>query len=571
MTTTPLKDRRVLLAAGGLLLVLLVVGILWVRGDDTRARERPARANLPSVAGGRGLAAHDANGDGFVYQDAMHPEVVQDTPGRCPICGMELTRVPVLEGAAASGTVEIDPVTLQNLGVRTEIVQVAALDRQVRTTGTFEADERTREAVSLRVSGWIEELFVNAEGQRVRRGQPLLRVYSPDLVATQQEYLLAIRNREILGGSSGSDRLVEASRRRLQLFGVTDAQIQTLARTGRVQTSVTLFAPASGTVLEKRVVEGMEVRAGETLMELADLSRLWLQVAVPEQDLGWVRPGTTARIEVPTRPDAPMDGRVEFVYDTLDPDTRTGRARVVVPNPGSTLKAGMYATVTLVGGASGTFPVVSSDAVLRTSDEAVVIVALGGGRFRPQRVSLGEEAGGRVQILAGLQGGEQVVTRAQFLIDSEARLSGALAALDAGEVQPSGQPSPPDDVKTMLVDVLAADRNRDGFVFQSDATPHLLADRPDAVPGVLDQPTRVTIGAAQTALHRAGYRNVPVSVETADRNGDGFVYQDPMDWAVLHDGPGTCEVCRMQLQRVSLAQARQNLTRAGYTVRATSR
>jgi multidrug efflux pump subunit AcrA (membrane-fusion protein) len=440
MNVSPLKDRRVQVALAGLAALLVVVVLLLVRRPETAQGppEQAHEAHVAAVPATGGLAAYDTNGDGFVYQDAMHPQIVQDEPGLCPICNMELTRVPV-GGATDAGAVVIAPATLQNLGVQTEIVQVAGIERQVRTTGTFEADERTREVVTLRVSGWVEELLVNVEGQAVRRGQPLLRVYSPDLVATQQEYLLAIRNRELFG-TDGGDRLVQASRRRLQLFGVTDGQIAALARTGQVQTAVTIYAPASGTVVDKRVVEGMEVRAGEPLMEIANLSRLWLQVNVPEQDLGWVTRGTRALVEVPTKPGNPIEGRVEFIYDDLDPDTRTGRARVGVSNPGGMLKTGMYATATLIGQPSEPYPTVSADAVLRTGQEAVVIVALGEGRFRPRRVSVGEEAGGRVQILAGLQAGEQVVTRAQFLIDSEARLSGALAAL--GGVDSTGAPRP---------------------------------------------------------------------------------------------------------------------------------
>ena len=435
------RARRRLLWASAVALAAVALIALWALRDRPTAgdgHDEGAHPVAATPATGR-LAAFDADGDGVVYQCAMHPDVVRDEPGSCPICGMTLSRRPVAAsgssagGGAAAGVVEIDPVTLQNLGVATTPVVVDVLSRELRTTGTFEADDRGREAVSLRVSGWVEELFVNVEGQRVARGQPLLRLYSPDLVATQQEYLLAVRNREILGGEGGSERLIEASRRRLELFGVGAAQIRELGRTGRVQTAITLYAPASGTVVDKRVVEGMEVRAGETLMQIVDLSRLWLQVAVPEPDLGWVRPGVRAAIEVPAYPDRPLTGRVEFVYDALDADTRTARARVAVANPGGTLRTGMYATATLFGSPSAPHPLVPTDAVIRTGADAVVVVALGGGRFRPQRVALGEEAGGRVQVLEGLAGGEEVVTRAQFLIDSEARLSGALAGLEPAD------------------------------------------------------------------------------------------------------------------------------------------
>jgi RND family efflux transporter MFP subunit len=187
----------------------------------------------------------------------------------------------------------------------------------------------------------------------------------------------------------------------------------------------------------------MEVRAGETLMEIVDLSRLWLQVAVPEPDIGWVQPGIRAAVVVPAYPDRPITGRVEFVYDDLDEATRTARARVAVPNPRGMFRTGMYATATLFGAPTEAHPLVPSDAVIRTGDDAVVVVALGGGRFRPQSVILGDEAGGRVQVLSGLTGGEEVVIRAQFLIDSEARLSGALTGLGSPGTDDHSDHEPP--------------------------------------------------------------------------------------------------------------------------------
>lgn len=433
MNATLPKNRRTMIVSGVLFTLAVAGGLAWAFSDDEGpAATAPGREVRAPVAAATGLASRDKNGDGFVYQDPMHPVYVTDEPGIAPDCGMELARVPV-GGFSEAGTVEIDPVTLQNLGVQTSPVEVGVLERELRATGTFEAQDRAREAVSLRVGGWVEELLVNTEGQQVRRGQPLLRIYSPDLVSTQEEYLLAVRNREILGGAGGSDRLIAASRRRLELFGVSEGQIRDLARTGRVQTALTVYAPASGTVTQKTVVEGMQVEPGQTLMEIVNLSALYLQTAVPEGDLAWVRPGTRASIVVPSFPDVAIAGRVEYVYGTLDAGTRTGTARVAVANARGTLRPGMYATVTLFGSPSAPHPLVPTDAVLRTGDEAVVVVALGRGRFRPQTVRLGEESGGRIQVLEGLRGDERVVTRAQFLIDSEARLQSALGALGGAD------------------------------------------------------------------------------------------------------------------------------------------
>ncbi len=406
---------------------LLLITLLAVAACGDAEPEHSEDDILLATPATGGLAVYDLNGDGIVYQDGMHPQVVQDEPGICPICQMDLMPVPV--SGAAPGTVEIDPVTLQNIGVRMAPVETRTLERELRTTGTFEANDAARTTVTLKVGGWVEDLYVNVEGQRVRRGQPLLALYSPDLVATQQDYLLALRNRELLGGGDGSDRLVEAARTRLRLYDVSGEQIARLEQTGEVQRTLTLYAPASGTVVDKRVVEGMQATPGQPLMEIVNLGQLWLQVAVPEHDLGWVRPGTRAVIGLPSDPGVELTGRVDYIYDTMDPVLRTGTARVTVPNPGGRIKPGMYATVNLYGALSAPQLTVPSEAIIRTGDEAVVIVALGEGRFRPQPVTVGEEGGGYTQILDGLTGDEMVVTSAQFLIDSEARLAAAIGSM----------------------------------------------------------------------------------------------------------------------------------------------
>ncbi len=429
-TALPPRRKKALVVVGVLVVFLVLVGLAWtlLRGEPAETAAVPVAPAAETGDPANRLAAADLNGDGIVYQSGMHPWIVEDAPGQCPVCGMDLQPVPV--SGAAPGTVEIDPVTLQNIGVRTAPVGVRALSRDLRATGTFEANERGRHAVTLKVGGWVEDLYVNAEGDRVRRGQPLLALYSPDLVATQQEYLLALRNRDLLGGGPDADRLVEAARTRLRLYDISAEQIARLETSGEVQRTLTLYAPAGGTVVEKQVVEGMQAMPGMKLMEIVDLSRLWLQVDVPEQDLGWVGVGTRAVVRIESAPGDELTGSVEYVYDTLDPMTRTGTARVSVPNPGGRIKPGMYATVTLFGAPGEPRPVVPSEAVVRTGDTAAVILALGDGRFRPQPVVLGEEAEGYIQILDGLSEGATIVTSAQFLIDSEARLSGAVAAME---------------------------------------------------------------------------------------------------------------------------------------------
>ena len=440
-------DKSIKLIASIVLLALLVAAggyFIFRSGSSEEAvasnnREHDHATQATPATGG--LAAFDKNGDGIVYQDGMHPQIVQDEPGLCPICGMELT--PVRVDGQEEGVVKIDPVTIQNIGVRTATVAVEPLARTVRTTGVFESDESSRVAVSLKVGGWVEKLFVEYDGARVKKGQPLLELYSPDLVSTQEEYLLAYRNAQRMqSGPAAQDaaRLLDAARRRLGYWDVSDEQIQKLEETGQPSRTLTLYAPAGGTVIMKNVFEGQNVMPGETLFEIADLSRVWLMVDVYEQDLGWVERGTTASVELPYEPGVKTTGRVDYIYDTLDPSTRVVKARVTLPNPGLRFKPGMYATVTLVGKRAEPMPVVPAEAVIRSGEASTVILALGDGRFRPVEVTTGVEADGKIQILSGLEGGEEVVTSAQFLIDSEARLKSAIGAMAAGHNHGSTPP-----------------------------------------------------------------------------------------------------------------------------------
>ncbi len=437
---------RILLFSGllGLLLIAYLTRPLWRSGSE--AMQTPADTATATVPATSELAAFDKNGDGIVYQDPMHPWIVQDAPGKAPDCGMDLVPIPVHEGMdmGEEGTIRIDPVVLQNTGVRLTTVEVAPLAPTVRTTARLEVNEQQLVAVSPKIEGWVERLYVDYEGARVRKGEPLLEIYSPALVSTQEEYLLALRNVQQLAGTpaeADARRLLEAARRRLLFWDITDEQIRQLEATGQPRKTLTLYAPASGTVLEKHVVEGQQIRSGQTLFVLADLSTLWLQVDVYEHDLSWIKPGIAAEIILPYGPTVRLQGRVDYVYDTLDPATRTARARIVVPNPGLHLKPGMYALVTLQGQPTPPRPRIPSEALVRYGADAWVILALAEGRFRPVRVQPGLEAQGYVQILEGLQGGESIVARAQFLIDSEARLKQALAAFVGGH-QHSDTPSP---------------------------------------------------------------------------------------------------------------------------------
>ena len=430
------KTTLIVLAAALLVLVAagLIVTVLRTpdASDETPVQTADAGPGQEGSAGG--LAAADKNGDGIVYQSGMHPWIVQDEPGQCPICGMDLQPVPV--SGQEEGTVRIDPVTQQNIGVRTSTVEVVSLPRTARTTGRFEASEEGQVAISPKISGWVERLHVKYEGARVRKGEPLFELYSPELVSTQEEYLLALRSQERLaasGATADAQRLVDAARRRLAYWDITDEQVRCLEETGEPQKTLTFYAPATGTVTETSVTEGQQVQAGQTLLRLTDLSTLWLMADVYEQDLAWVDVGTPAEILLPYAPGEPQTGRVSYLYDQLDPQARTVQARIAVSNPGGKLKPGMYATVTLTGSESAPRPVVPEEAVIRTGEQEVVVLALGDGRFRPVEVVAGPASNGQVQILEGLEGGEEVVTSAQFLIDSEARLASTIGAMMSGQ------------------------------------------------------------------------------------------------------------------------------------------
>lgn len=495
------------------LVIAVAVGYIVIRPGGAEpaatAATRPDSSDAASTPGG--LASFDHDGDGIIYQDAMHPWYVQDEPGTAPDCGMELTPVRV-DGSMEPGTVSIDAVTRQNIGVRTAEVTVESLGSEIRTTGRFVMDEQGERGITLKVDGYIEKLYADFNGMRIQKGQRLLELYSPDLVTTQEEYLLALRNAERLSGTSSSEdaqRLVDAALRRLQYWDLADEQIQRLQESGTPQRTVTFYAPSSGEVMNKRVSEGDFVRAGEELMQVVDISRIWLIADVYEKDLARVKVGTTAQIELPYSPGIVFQGKVDHVYHMLDMDLRAAKARIVLPGAhAGHMKPGMYATVRLTGDPVPASPVVPSESLVRTGDEEVVILALGDGRFRPVKVVSGIEVGGRVQILSGLDGGETIVTSAQFLIDSEARLQSAVGALTAGGLHDhggggqTGGSSPEVEDRREAVPHPPVEDQRGAVPHSAVDEPQGTASHPAAPTGSHDQSVPITVGTAGFAPDR---------------------------------------------------------------------
>ena len=370
-------------------------------------------------------AKHDStppqSGEVAYYTCPMHPSVKQAGPGKCPICGMDLT--PVTRAELESGTIVVDDARRQRIGVRTAPATRQKVELRIRAVGEVKVDETRLADVNLRMSGWVQRLAVNQTGQRVARGQTLFTLYSPELYTAQLEYLAAVRKQsgaasELLAG------LARASRQRLRLLGMTEAQVEELEKRGEAWEHVPIAAPATGYVIDKDVVEGARVEAGMRVYRIADLSKVWIDAEVYESDLPHVRVGQPVIVRLPYVPDKTYEGKVDFVYPTLQSKTRTGRARVVLKNPDLELKPDMYANVELLVelGERLTIP---DSAVIYTGPRRLVFVDLGEGRLQPKAVKLGVHADGLYEVTEGLKSGDIVVTSGNFLIAAESRLRSA--------------------------------------------------------------------------------------------------------------------------------------------------
>jgi Cu(I)/Ag(I) efflux system membrane fusion protein len=331
----------------------------------------------------------------------------------------------------ARGTVRISPGRIQTLGVRTEEVAMRpALTRTIRATGALQFNERRLATVTTKVAGWIEHLTVAAAGDAVQKGQVLAEIYAPDLVAAEEEYLVAARMGGSMSGSmthGDSGGLAAASLQRLRALDVPEDEIARLRKTGKAQRRIAVRAPADGVVVEKPVQEGMRVDAGQPLYKTADLSDVWLIAEVQEQDLGLMQPGQSATAQFVAFSGRRFESKVEFIYPSLSPETRTARVRIVIPNPDQVLRSAMYASVEItVPATEGPMLAIPSSAVIDSGARQVVIIDRGEGRFEPRSVRLGTQGGDWVQVIEGVKLGEKVVTSANFLIDAESNLRAAL-------------------------------------------------------------------------------------------------------------------------------------------------
>ena len=396
--------------------------------DETAQTAAPPAPPVPQAGGDHRV---------LYYRNPMG---LPDTSLKPKNDSMGMAYIPVYadEGSQGDppGTVRISPGRLQTLGVRTEtaVMRPPAI-RSVRATGILQFDERHLATVTTKVPGWIEHLAVAATGDPVRRGQVLAEIYSPNLVASEEEYLVAAQ----MGGAIGA-----ASDQRLRALDIPQEEIARLRRTGRAARRIPVMALADGVVIDKPVQEGMRVDAGEALYKTADLSSIWLIAQVQEQDLGTIQTGERAHATFVAFPGRTFDGKVDFIYPTLSAETRTARVRIVLPNPDGALRAAMYADVQIDASSAGE-PVlsISNSAVLDSGTKQVVLVARSDGRFEPRSVQLGIHGDDWVQVVDGVKPGDRVVVGANFLIDAESNLRAALQGFAAGAKPESTQPGEP--------------------------------------------------------------------------------------------------------------------------------
>jgi RND family efflux transporter MFP subunit len=383
------------------------------------------------------------------WVDPMDPNYVRDKPGKAP-CGMDL--VPVYEevGEEAPGTIKVSPNTIQSMGVRTAKVEVRPLSRLTLTVGRVTFNERNLAVITTKVDGWVDRLFVNATGDPVRKGRALLTIYSPELVSAQEEYLLAQRNLKAMQSSpvkemaAGARRLAAAARRRLAYFDISAAQIDALEHTGRVRKHLTLFSPANGIVTKRLVTQGMYVKAGMPLLEVADLTTIWVDADIYQYELPWIKVGQPVTMTLDYLPGETFPGKIDYLYPYLQEATRTAKVRLRFPNPQLKLKPEMFAQVKIESPVTHSAVVVPADAVIDTGLKQHVFIALGQGRFEPREVKLGVLGNdGRREVLSGLKGGEDVVVSAQFMLDSESRFREAVQMMMPGMEKGSKKEGPP--------------------------------------------------------------------------------------------------------------------------------
>lgn len=440
---------RVVLLAGIIGLAMLTVGVIW--GGPLKASLRSladrfiARNAYSETTGQDGNAAAAPAGQKHFYTCGMHPWVILPKPGLCPICHMTL--VP-LDASKMTSEIAIDPVMSQNIGVRIAPVALGNVTQTIRTVGTVDYDETRVRDLNLKVSGWIQKLYVDYVGKAVHKGDPLFEIYSPDLYTAQEEYLQALHAGAGAGQTASAEGrkwdsdLLQSARQRLENYDISPDQIVALEKARHSDKTMTIRSPYNGLVIEKNVYEGMKADAGMQLFRLADLSKVWVMVTLYEYQIPYVQVGQTAEMSLSYIPGQAFEGKVAYIYPYLNKESRQVKVRLEFDNPNELLKPGMFANVELHSTLAKDRVLVPREAIIDTGERQVAFVSLGEGRFQPRLVKLGVEAqSGMVEVLDGLKAGEMIVVSGQFLLDSESRYREALAKMVEGQLAAT-QPAP---------------------------------------------------------------------------------------------------------------------------------
>lgn len=383
----------------------------------------------------------EAKAEEQLYTCPMHPFIITEAPGACPICGMTLVPVKGDSGGSVGdeNAIRIDPVVRQNMGVRTGVAKRAQLKKIIRTVGMVNYDETKIASVNTKIEGWIEKLFVNETGQFVKAGEPLLEIYSPELVSAQKELLIAIKHYEEVKTSpyeevvEGAKALIEAAKDRLRLWDIKDRDLLALEQNGEVKKRLTIYSPSSGVVIDKKVFLGTHVMPGADLYRVANISTVWVDADIYEFELPWIKEGQRAKVVLDFIPGKSYRGKVSYIYPFLDEKTKTVKVRIDISNKDFSLKPDMYAHVEIESNLGDGALMVPTEAVLRTGMKNIIFIEREEGKFVPREVKIGVETGnGSVQILEGIEENDTIVLSGQFMLDSESSIREAIRKMTAG-------------------------------------------------------------------------------------------------------------------------------------------
>ena len=361
------------------------------------------------------------------YTCPMHPTVVQDEEGDCPICGMDLVleKGDKSENKKTTGSITIDPTVVQNMGVRVKHVSYRDISHTIRTIGKVEIADDKSYSVNLRFSGWIEKIFADKVGQEIRRGEKLFEIYSPELISAQEEYLLAVN-------TYGKDNnIAKAAQKRLRLWNIPQKHLDKIISENNAQQNVILISPFSGHILHKNIKEGSKVKAGADLYHIGNLDKIWIIADLYEFDSISVKSGQQVTLEFTNLPGKIQTSHISFIYPTLNPKTRTQKIRIELKNPDLTMKPGMFATVRIESERAKNVLTVPTEAIINTGERKIVFISRGNGKFEPREIQTGlaDDSNYYSEVISGLEENEIVVVSGQFLMDSESQLQEAVQKL----------------------------------------------------------------------------------------------------------------------------------------------